>query len=118
MLAAYETGDIDSEFAERGERQQRQRMPLGVIGDNDERCGAYVRAGRALPGSQEIKALIRRMRDVAAFELAPGGFGLPEIGDDIDGRNASRLRPVGRLRGPAIERRGHGHLRHLSEIVY
>src|SRR5436190_12670695 len=118
MLAAHETCDMDAVLAEGSEREQRERTPLGVVSDSDAGRRAFAGADLALPCGEEIEALIGRVGGVAAFQLAPDGFGLAQIRDDVDGRKAARLRPVARLRSPAIERRSHGHLRHLSEIVY
>ena len=118
MLAAHETGDADAIFTERGQRQQRQRTALGIAGDHEKGGRALAFTDLALPGGEEIETLIGRMSDVAAFELTPDGFGLAEFSDDVDGRNTARLRPVARLRRPAIDCRSHGHQRYLSETVY
>src|SRR5262245_29060763 len=103
MLAAHESGDIDAVLPGSVARQQRQRPTLGIAGNHDVRAASFALAGLTLPGGEEIETLIGRVRDVAAFQLAPGRLGLAEIGDDVHGRNTARLRPVARLRRPAID---------------
>src|SRR5215475_4104442 len=118
MLAAHETCDIDAVVAERDQRQQRQRTAFGVTCDDDEGDASFALADLTLPCGEEVETLIGSVRAVAAFQLAPDRFRIAEIGDDVERRNAARPGPVAGLRGPLVDRRSHGHSRHLSEIVY
>ena len=55
------------------ERQQQQRLMLGVAANDDERAGAFVLADQTLPGTEQIKPLIGREEVPGLLEGAPDG---------------------------------------------
>ena len=74
---------------------------------------AVARADIALPGADEVEALIRRAGLSGAFHRAPDRFGAAEIADDIDAGDAARLRPDLRIRRSVFNRGSHGHRKTL-----
>ena len=63
------------------EREQQQRYPIAVIGDNDERLEALLRTDQPLPGTEEIEPLLGGGKILLIFEASPHCLGLVKIGE-------------------------------------
>ncbi len=88
MLAAHEAGDTDAVFGSCHERQQQQRPPLDVAGDDNAGLKIVSGSDVLLPGRQKIEPLIGR-RELGRLEAAPDRFGRAQIMKDVDMCNAS-----------------------------
>ena len=108
MLAAEKSRNAHAALALYPERQQQQRLAVLVVGDDDERPDAFAFADLALPGAEEIEALIRRGKLVGLFEAAPDGFRLAHVADKFDAGDAACLRPRLRSRS-GFDHGRHGH---------
>src|SRR5438270_12310466 len=113
MLAAEKSRHPHAALALDAERQQQQRRPILVIGDDNERLDAFALADLALPGLKKIKTLIRREKLAGLFKTAPDGFRRTHVAEKFDAGNAACLRP--RLRShPALHHGRHGHPHYLT----
>src|SRR3954451_12010614 len=108
MLAAEKTRDAHAVLALYAERQQQQRLAVLVIGDDDEGSHVFAFADLALPGAEEIEALIRCAELVGLFEAAPDGFRVAHVADKFGAGNAACLRPRLRSRS-GFDHGRHGH---------
>ena len=80
MLAAHEAGDANTAPGSDRERQQDQRPAIGIMGDDDEGLGVLASADLALPGREQIEALVWRGQ-LPRLKLAPDRLGFREIAE-------------------------------------
>ena len=66
-----------------------QGIPLGIIGDHDERLQVLAFCDLALPGTEKIESLVRRGELPRIFQRAPDRLGLDKIVKNIDAGNAA-----------------------------
>jgi hypothetical protein len=109
VLAAHEAGAARAIDVLERERKQHQRPAFSVVRDQDEGVETLMRADIALPGVDEIEALVRCAGLPGVFQPAPDRFGAGEIVKDIDAGDAARLRPGCCIRRWFFNRGCHGH---------
>src|SRR5258708_17768137 len=89
MLGAEEAGEPDRSHLPAAEWPQEQRLAGGIEAGDDERDDAVLGAGMALPGGQQIEALIGGGPGAVSLERAPERLRRPPIVQHLDPGDAA-----------------------------
>src|SRR5215813_6967521 len=106
MLASHERCDANEFAVLDCKRQQQERLPFSIIGDNDKRMQKLLLADIALPGCEKVKTLVRRESRRAGFQIAPDRLSLTKIVHYMESCDATRTR---RRFSRAVDGDSHGH---------